>query len=196
MNKILVFLFNGMTDYEITFITHLLSADAGKEVITISYEDNTIKSRAGFLYKSHQLVKEVLHEDVEALILCGGWYGELRNELVELIHNLNLSNKLLAAICGAGTVFLAKAGVLDHVNYTTPAMEWTEQHIKIFGECNPFPRDNFIDKRVVRDRNVITAKGEAFIDFAIEVCDWFNLFDSREEKENFGRRYGNVYAGL
>jgi len=31
-NKILVFVFDGMTDYEITFITHLLCADAGKEI--------------------------------------------------------------------------------------------------------------------------------------------------------------------
>ena len=31
MGKILVFIFDGMTDYQITFITHLLVADAGKE---------------------------------------------------------------------------------------------------------------------------------------------------------------------
>lgn len=31
MNKILVFIFDGMTDYEITFITHLLSTSAHKK---------------------------------------------------------------------------------------------------------------------------------------------------------------------
>lgn len=36
MGKILVFIFAEMTDYEITFITHLLGEDANKEVITIA----------------------------------------------------------------------------------------------------------------------------------------------------------------
>ena len=31
MGKILVFLFDGITDYEITFVNHLLKADAGME---------------------------------------------------------------------------------------------------------------------------------------------------------------------
>ena len=32
MGKLLLFIFENMTDYEITFIAHLLKADAGKEV--------------------------------------------------------------------------------------------------------------------------------------------------------------------
>ena len=39
MDKVLIFIFDGMTDYEITFISHLLCSDAGKEVITIAYEE-------------------------------------------------------------------------------------------------------------------------------------------------------------
>lgn len=52
---------------------------------------------------------------------------------------------------------------------------------------DPFPRENFILERVVRDRNIITAQGIAFIDLAIEICDWFNLFENKEEKDNFSR---------
>ena len=68
MGKILVFIFEEMTDYEITFITHLLGADANKEVITISYEDRIIKGRSGFLYKASKLVSEVLVESVDGII--------------------------------------------------------------------------------------------------------------------------------
>jgi len=39
--------------------------------------------------------------------------------------------------------------------------------------------------RVVRYEDVITAQGIAFIDFAIEICDWFNLFESKEDRNNF-----------
>lgn len=31
----------------------------------------------------------------------------------------------------------------------------------------------------------ITAQGNAFIDFAIEIFDWFEGFDGEEDKKNF-----------
>lgn len=185
MDKILIFFFDGMTDYEITFISHLLSADAGKEIIIIAYEDKMIKGSSGIIYKPSKLVSDVLNEDVQGMIIPGGWCGETKPELIELINKLNLKGKLLSGICGAGTVFLAKAGVLNNVKYTTPVIEWSKKHEEVFGGDDPFPRENFTLERVVRDRNIITAQGTAFIDFTIEICDWFNLFESKEDRNNF-----------
>lgn len=187
MGKVLVFIFDDMTDYEITFITHLLHTSGNKEIIPIAYEDKIIKGRSGILFKSSKLVNDVLNEDVEALIIPGGWYGDVKPELIELINKLNSKGRLIGAICGAGTVILAKSGVLNNAKYTTPAVQWTEKHIEVFGERDPFPRENFILERVVRDGNIITAQGIAFIDFAIEICDWFNLFENKEDKESFCR---------
>jgi len=187
MGKILVFIFDGMTDYEITFLMHLLNTSADKEIITIAYEDKIIKGRSGFLCKPSRLITDVLKEDVDGLIIPGGWYGDTRPELMELIHDLNSKGKLVSAICGAGTVFLAKAGVFHNVKYTTPIVEWTQEHIDVFGEKDPFPRENFLSDRVVRDGNIITAQGIAFIDFAIEICDWFHLFESQEDRDDFSK---------
>ena len=189
MEKIAVFLFDNMTDYEITFITHLLRVDAGKEVVTVSYEDKVIKSASGVSYRAEQLVKDVLKEDLDGLILCGGWFGEIRSELIQLIQVLNAQHKLLAGICGAGTFFLASAGVLDSVSYTTPITRWTDQHIRVFGQTDPFPKETYVPARVVVDGNIITALGTAFLDFAIEICDWFGLFSTPEEKRSFSELY-------
>lgn len=185
MGKIALFIFDNMTDYEITFITHLLKVDAGKEVITISYEDKIIKSASGLLYKSNKLVKDVIDDDIDGLIISGGWFGEIRSELVKLIQKLNSQNKLLAGICGAGTFFLAVSGILNNVSYTTPITSWTEKHSNVFGNIDPFPRENYVLERVVVDKNIITAQGTAFIDFAVEICNWFDLFESQEEKNTF-----------
>ncbi|MCB2359704.1 DJ-1/PfpI family protein [Clostridium estertheticum] len=185
MGKILVFIFDGMTDYQITFITHLLGADAGKKIISISYEDKIIKGRSGLLYKPEKLVKEVLNENVEGLIIGGGCYGDAKPEMIQLINKLKFEKKLLGAICGAGTVFLAKAGVLNDVKYTTPIVKWSQEQIEVYGVRDPFPRENLIEGRVIRDRNVITAQGTAFIDFGIEICDWFDLFENEEDRDNF-----------
>ena len=189
MGKILLFIFDNMTDYEITFIAHLLKADAGKEVITISYEDKLVKGTSGLLYKPDKLVKEVLKDDVEGLIICGGWFGEVREELIELIRKLDSQNKLLAGICGAGTFFLATAGVLNRVSYTTPITSWSKKHMEVFGSVDPFPRENYIEKRVVSDKNIITALGTAFIDFAVEVCNCLQLFESEEDRDRFIKLY-------
>lgn len=191
MGKIALFLFDGITDYEITFITHLLTVDAGKEVVTISYEDKIITSSSGLLYKPSKQVKDVLDEDIEGLIIGGGWFGEVRSELVELIHKLDSQNKLLAGICGAGTFFLAISGALNNAAYTTPITSWTEKHISVFGNADPFPREKYIQQRVVADKNIITAQGTAFIDFAVEICNWFHLFDSEDDKISFM----NLYKG-
>ena len=191
MGKILVFIYDEMADYEITFITHLLGTSAGKEIVTIAYEDKLIKSKSGIIYKPARLVKDVLGEEVEGLLITGGWNGEIRPELIELIQSINAKGKLLGAIC-AGPRFLAKAGVLDNVRYTTSVVEWTENHVEQFKESDPFPRQNFVSERVVTDGNIVTAKGMAFIDFAIAVCDWFSLFDDEEDKNNFSKAIKGV----
>lgn len=185
MGKVFLFLFDGMTDYEVTFVAHLLHADAGKEVIPIAYRDEVIKGNSGLQYQPVKLLADLMDEEAEGLILPGGWNSEIRPELLELIRRFHSRNRLLGGICGAGTVCLAMAGVLEDVLYTTPAEEWTQKHARIFGDQDPFPRENYRKERVVRDRNVITAQGTAFVDFAVEICDWFGLFADDTEKKAF-----------
>ena len=187
MGKVLVLLFDGMTDYEITFISHLLHADAKKKIVTIAYTNNVIEGASGFFYQPQYTIKEALKEEVEGLILCGGWSGDIRLELIELIQKLHRERKLLAAICGAGTVMLAKAGILDYMMYTTPITTWTKEYQEAFKMEDPFPRQNYINKRLVRDRHVITAQGIAFIDFSLEICAWFKLFQTQQEKHEFSK---------
>lgn len=183
-NKIFIFIYDGMADFEITLITHILGTDLGKEIVTIAYENHIIKSLSGIEYKPKMLVKDVLAEIADGLIIPGGWNGELKSELIELIENINSQGKLLGAICG-GPYFLAKANILQSRKYTTSMIEWTENYKQQYEEFDPFPRENFVNERVVVNENLITAQGVAFIDFACEICDWFKLFKNKDEKEQF-----------
>ena len=63
---------------KVEITAHLLSTSADKEIITIAYEDKIIKGSSGFLYKPSRLITDILNEDVEGLIITGGWYGETR----------------------------------------------------------------------------------------------------------------------
>jgi putative intracellular protease/amidase len=186
MGKLLVFLYEDMADFEITYATHLMGTSGAKEIVTIAYENKIVKSKCGLTYTVAKTVKEALNDvDVEGLLIPGGWNGEIREELMILINKLFDENKLLAAIC-AGPRFFAKAGILDKVKYTTSLENWGESQIDLFKEeKDPFPRENYVKTRVIRDKNVITSQGYAFVDFAIEICDWFKLFNNEKEKNDY-----------
>jgi len=182
MEKVLVYIYEGMADYEITLLTHLLGADCGKELVVISNNEKLIRSKSGILYKPHKTLQEIDIEEVEGLIIPGGWLESLDDQLISLIQRLNKEKKFLAAICAAPWIF-AEAGVLRGSKYTTSIVEWQQKHIDFFGIADPFPREGYVDHRVVRDGNIITAKGSAFIDFAIEVCDYLELFKDENERQ-------------
>lgn len=103
---------------------------------------------------------------------------EQREELTELIKKLHSEQKLLAAIC-RGPSFFARAGVLKDALYTTT---YSEDLVKELDIKDPFNRENFRDDFVVIDQHYITAKGNAFVDFAVEILDRFDPCDKPEQK--------------
>jgi putative intracellular protease/amidase len=123
-------------------------------------------------------------DDIEGLIIPGGWLENLEDELISLILKFDEEKKLIAAICAAPWI-LAKAGILEKRKYTTSIAVWEKKHKDFFGIDDPFPRQGYLEKRVVRDDNIITGKGTAFIDFTIEVCDYLGVFKDEFEKDEF-----------
>jgi putative intracellular protease/amidase len=186
MGKILCFIYNDMADFELTFSCHVLGTCAKLEIVPISYEMDKVVSNPGIIYYPRYTVKEALKlEDVDGLIIPGGWNDEQRPELTELIQSLNSNNKLLAAIC-AGPQYLARAGVLKGKRYTTTL---TPEYIQSKGIEDPFPRNGYIIKDIVRDGNLVTAVGSAFVEFGIEIADALNQFEKEEEKKQFTNAY-------
>ena len=178
MGRVLGFILDDFADFELTFACHLMAFNGGKEVTTIGYEKTPVRSKGGIIFQPHVTVEEAVDlKDVEALILPGGWSYEQRTELTLLIRNLHGEKKLLGAIC-AGTKYLAAAGVFEDHSYTTP------ERVQ-----DPFPQRTFVKRKVVRDGHVITSVANAFVDFAIEMCDWFSLFKNPQEKALVAKYY-------
>ena len=105
-------------------------------------------------------------------------FGTRQGEIC-LLKKLNKDGKLIAAIC-AGPEFLAKSGILDGKKYTTSA---EPQSYEEKNEPDPFPRENYVNARLVLDGNILTAQGYAFTDFALKIWDWYNVYDYEGEKE-------------
>ena len=181
MGKVLLFIYNDMADFEFSYATHLLGHELGKQVVVAAYDKSPVVSKGGITYLPHTTIAEVDANEFEGFIIPGGWNPVVKQEILDLINQFYQQDKLLAAIC-AGPRYFAKAGILDKVKYTTSIVEWNEMRCEAFKEEDPFPRQNFVNERVVRDKNVITSKGISFVDFGIEVANYFGMFKTEDEK--------------
>lgn len=186
MKRILGLIYNDMAEFEVIFALNLLGYHPELEVSLIAQSAEPVKSRAGLTYMPDFTIEEALKlDDVEALIIPGGWNDEQSDDLTALIKKLDDEEVLLAAIC-SGPAFLARAGVLDDIKYTTT---YSKESAKTSGVKDPFDRNLFQEQNVVVDGRFITALGSSFVDFAVEVLDYFEMFEDEADKEDFRKTH-------
>ncbi|MDF2530846.1 MAG: thiamine biosynthesis protein ThiJ [Clostridia bacterium] len=186
MSKILCFIYNEMADFEMVLACQFLKYMKKFELIPVAYSMEPVMSNPGLVYQPSVTVKQALeYDDIEGLIIPGGWNDEQREELTQLIQKLYSKGVLTAAIC-AGPQYLARAGILDNSKFTTTL---TKEYLESIGKEDFFPRQNFLRQNVVRDGHVITAVGNAFVDFAAEIADYFNMFSNNEEKQGYIKHF-------
>ncbi|MFX0175533.1 MAG: DJ-1/PfpI family protein [Candidatus Hodarchaeota archaeon] len=180
MKNILCFVYDTFVNFESALVCHYITQNENFNVIYVGYDDSPVKSLGGMKVTPDTTFSKISSTlDISGIIIPGGVDRIVRPELKSLILKLMDQKKLVAAIC-AGPEYLARLGILDNKKYTC-SMEPEEYKEK--NEEDPFPRKNYVEARVVRDDNVITAKGSAFIDFALEIWDFLELYDYETEKE-------------
>lgn len=186
--KILCYIYNNMADFEISVLLHYLKNIGGYEITAIADDSGVVTAQSGLHCMSDKKVSEIGDlSGYDGLIIPGGPVDNNQNEICPVIRELISDNKLVAAICFAPQ-FLGRAGVLKEYTYTTSC---TEEMIRALGVEDPFSRENYRNERVVVDRNVITAQGHAFVDFAEAVCKYLGVFETEEmRREHFGKMRG------
>ncbi|NPD90472.1 MAG: thiamine biosynthesis protein ThiJ [Asgard group archaeon] len=183
--KVLIFLYHGCAEFEVTVACWQIAESEDYDIVTIANEKSSISTNSGFTIIPDKIVSEIqITDNIAGLIIPGGSLLDLCDELRSLIQNLDNQNKLLAAIC-AGPQYFAAANVIGTRNFTTSRTPKRYIEIK---QPDPFNWNQFLDKRVVVDENLITAKGYAYSDFAIEIWDYLGIIKSKEEKEERQRQ--------
>ena len=189
VKTILCYLYDGFADFETVLVCSGLSGYEELEVVYIAYENLPLKSSGGLTIFPDKVVSDITQTDeIDALLIPGGSEREMKPELEKLIKKLNKEKKLIAAIC-AGPEFLAKAGVLKNKKYTTSQTAQVYEKEKI---PDPFPRETYVESRIVQDGNILTAQGHAFIDFAFKIWDWFNVYDYNGEREELETQFTQI----
>jgi len=181
---IFVFLFNGFSDWEIAYLSPEIKKSKEFDLIYFSADGSPVTSMGGLRIVPDVSLKEIQAEKVNMLILPGGtaWEKDENCELDVLVNTLFDGGKTIAAICAA-TTYLGKQGFLDHLKHTSNDLYYLKQIAPQYsGEIH------YINRLAVTDKNIITAKGIAPIEFAREIFTsiklrkkqdiekWFQLF--------------------
>lgn len=182
MNTILVYLYDTCVISEVTVIAWMVNGEQDWQIKTIAEKKELIKSLEGWNLTPDMSIDEFKDsEEIKGLIFPGGIDIVVGKKLQNIINKFQEKKKLLGAIC-AGPTFLALAGILDEIQYTTTK---TPEAFKEKNQEDPFPRQNFKDTRCIRDKNIITATGVAFLEFADLVFDFLKIYNKSEERTEF-----------
>lgn len=179
MSKILCFYYDQFADFEITLACHKFRQVGQREIVGVAYRHEVVQSESGLRFMPDATVQEALAlEDVEALLIPGGPIQPPEAGILELIQAGHARGWIIAAICN-GPHYLARAGLLGTHVYTTTC---TPESAKRAGIADPFPRQNYREERVVADRQLITAKGRAFVDFSMSLFERLGIYTDEAER--------------
>ncbi|MDD2437285.1 MAG: glutamine amidotransferase [Massilibacteroides sp.] len=170
--EVLFVLLNQFADWEGAYISTCLNigvkppgSPVNYTVKTMSVTKEPVMSIGGFRVLPDYDIN-TLPEDYAGLVLVGGmsWFTPEAEQLVPLVEKAIKEDKLVAGICNA-SVFLGKHGFLDHVKHTSNGLDYLKQYAgeKYMGEAN------YINNNAVKDENIVTANGNAPLEFCREI---------------------------
>ena len=186
MKKVLCIIYPNFSLYEITTLTSTLALSF---VITIDYvasENSMVVSEDGLPCQPTKTLDQIRIEDYSCMILPGmvNIGPALQDEkLISFLRSLAEQDILIAAISSA-PLLLAKAGLLNDTEFTGGIWQ------NFFDYFEFLPRENFQPKVLVQDKQIITAIGFAYQEFARKVILSLGL---AENTDNYFKEQ-NEYA--
>lgn len=166
--KALFFLYEGYVEWEISPLSYLLNA-TGVEVETTAISEE-ITHMGKFKVKVDHKIESCNPEDYDVLIIPGGDPSSFDQDehVLNFIRYFDEQGKWMAAICG-GTHLLAASRTLRGRKCSAAS-----------GEV--FRPENISETDVTVSENLITAEGNAYIEFAVAVGKKLNIFKDREDE--------------
>ncbi len=155
--KDIVLLYDDCCIYEIVILNYFLRA-TGSSLVFCSPDGRKITATEGYSILPDAALPDIDLSDVRSFIVPGGDISHIDTPVVyECLNTLHSSNVLVAGIC-AGVDVLEKAGLLEGRR---------SSHQKEY-DC-------------VLDRNILTARANAYVDFAIEAAKALDLFEDEAD---------------
>nr|WP_165983254.1 DJ-1/PfpI family protein [Macrococcus goetzii] len=177
-NKALVILYPGFSLYEINCLTSYLTISLNEEeswlIETSASSMKPVISEDYFSVNPTKSFDEVNINDYKLIILPGIIdYTKAIDDLVliDFLSKLNTTNRPLIASISSSPILLAKAGLLNNVQFTAGLFEETIDEF-------PYLSSDQLTRTPVhfnKENQIITAIGFAFREFAIETIKALNI---------------------
>lgn len=187
--NICVFYYDGFCEAEIVMSIWNGKLHREHNVFSAAVENRVYISEERQKLLPHKTIDELNPDDIDLFIIPGGDPSSLyeNSNLKDFIVKLNKKNKYIAGICG-GSELMAKFGVLDNKNCTGDGsgIKPDADFIHLFDNCN------ILNENIVIDRNTITATGQSFVEFAIEIWKIVGLYDNEEDYKEYYEWLKNI----
>ena len=142
------------------------------DVVFCSLDGKPVKTMEGYSVNVDMPLADVEKDQIRSFVLPGGGISAVDTEEVwTFLKEQRQKGTLIAGIC-AGVDVLDHAGILKDISST-----------------------HSTDLDIVNDSHVITARANAYVDFAIETAKELGLFSSQEDLEetiDFWKYYHRV----
>lgn len=143
--------------FEIVILSYFMKF-TGQETVLCSLDGKAINCMEGYLVNVDTALKDIDINNVKCLTITGGDISAINNKDVhDFIKILVDKGAIISAIC-AGVDLLDDSGILNGIKST---------HSE--------------DTDVSNDKNIITARANAYVDFAIEVAKKLDLFEDEND---------------
>lgn len=157
--------------YEIVILSYFMSF-SHCDTAFCSLDGRPVKAMEGFSVNADMSLAELDNKQIRSFIVPGGNISEIDNTAVKTyLQALKKKDVLIAGICAAVDI-LNTAGILHGVRST-----------------------HSTDDDCVHDKNIITARANAYVDFAIEITKSLGLFADEkglQETIGFWKHYNRV----
>lgn len=186
-------LFEGYADWEPALASCEIRKHGGFELITVGFEDGTVRSMGGLTVVPQIRLDELDVSRAVMLIMPGGDLWEEAppdDKLVKVLQELRNQHVPLAAICGA-TLALGRAGLLRGVRHTSNGLNYLVEHIPGYAEDELYE-----DAPAVRHKHIITANGAGYVEFTREVLGLLRIYEEDELEVWYDLFKKGVIAGF
>ncbi|MET0787145.1 MAG: DJ-1/PfpI family protein [Paenisporosarcina sp.] len=181
MKKALFLLFDRYAEFEVNLAAMFLKSKGYTiETFTVENEKRPIIGESSFHAYPDLTLNDINGADeYEVLVTPGGHiFPVLENEhLMSLVRDFHDKGKFIAGIC-AGTSLPSQAGILSGKRFSTSLEEKEDDH-KDLHDWSLLQQD---DDVTVQD-NIITAQGNAYVEFASTILREMGLYEEGEEEQ-------------
>lgn len=147
------------TLFETVLVSYMFNSEESNEkAVMVGFNGRSVKSYEGIIVQPDLVIEEIDFKENDLFIIPGGNYTKIpENQYMKMLLNEIFEKKYkIAAIC-SGVNYLKEQGYLKEYN-------------SILSNTND----------LVEDKNLITCRANAFVDFAIELANNFNILGDEE----------------